>query len=139
VILYELLAGRLPYDVGTRIHEAVRTIQQEDPKRLSSISRVFRGDLETIAAKALEKDKTRRYGSAAALAADIRRYLQNEPISARPASATYQLQKFARRHRALVAGVAAVILALTAGIVATTRETVRARQAERAAVAAEQT
>ena len=138
VILYELLAGRLPYDVGTRIHEAVRTIQQEDPKRLSSISRVFRGDLETIAAKALEKDKTRRYGSAAALAADIRRYLQNEPISARPASATYQLQKFARRHRAVVTGVVAVIVVLAAGVAGTAREAIRARRAERAAITAEQ-
>ena len=130
VILYELLAGRLPYTIGTRIAEAVKTIQQEDPQRLSSVSRGYRGDLETIAAKALEKDKNRRYGSAAALAADIRRYLGNEPISARPASATYQLQKFARRHRALVTGIVAVIVALSAGIVATTREALRARRAE---------
>ena len=130
VILYELLAGRLPYTISTRIPEAVKTIQQEDPQRLSSVSRSYRGDLETIAAKALEKDKNRRYGSAAALAADIRRYLGNEPISARPASATYQLQKFARRHRALMTGIVAVVLALTAGIVATTREALRARRAE---------
>lgn len=139
VILYELLAGRLPYTVSARVHEAVKTIQQEDPKRLSSVSRVYRGDLETIAAKALEKDKTRRYGSASALAADIRRYLHNEPIAARPASASYQLQKFARRHRALVTGVAAVFVVLTVGIVATTREAIRARRAEQTAVAAEQT
>ena len=137
VILYELLAGRLPYTVSTKIHEAIRTIQQEEPQRLSSISRLYRGDLETIAAKALEKDKTRRYGSAAALAADIRRYLQNEPISARPASATYQLRKFARRHRALVTAVGAVVVALAAGIVATAREAIRARQAERLAVEAQ--
>jgi len=139
VILYELLAGRLPYVVSPRVHEAVKTIQQEDPKRLSSISRIFRGDLETIAAKALEKDKSRRYGSAAALAADIRRYLHHEPVAARPASASYQLRKFARRHRALVSGVAAVFIVLAAGIVATTRETIRARRAEQSAVAAEQT
>ena len=137
VILYELLAGQLPYSVSTRIHEAVKTIQQEDPKRLSSISRVYRGDLETIAAKALEKDKTRRYGSAAALAADIRRYLQNEPISARPASASYQLQKFAKRHRGLVTAAIALLLVLAAGIVATTREAIRARRAEQAALSAE--
>ena len=137
VILYELLAGRLPYTVSSQIHEAVRTIQQEEPQRLSSISRLYRGDLETIAAKALEKDKTRRYGSAAALAGDIRRYLQNEPISARPASATYQLRKFARRHRAIVTAVAAVVVALAAGIVATAREAIRARQAERLAVEAQ--
>jgi tetratricopeptide (TPR) repeat protein len=139
VILYELLAGRLPYTISTRVHEAAKTIQEDEPKRLSSVSRVYRGDLETIAAKALEKDKTRRYGSAAALAADIRRYLNNEPITARPASASYQLQKFARRHRALVTGVAAVFVALTIGIVATTREAIRARRAERHAVTAENT
>ena len=138
VILYELLAGRLPYTLSSRLPEAIRTIQQEDPARLSSVSRVFRGDLETIAAKALEKDKTRRYGSASALAADIRRYLHNEPIAARPASAGYQLRKFARRHRALVSAVAAVFVVLVGGIVATTREAVRAREAEQAALAAEQ-
>jgi tetratricopeptide (TPR) repeat protein/tRNA A-37 threonylcarbamoyl transferase component Bud32 len=137
VILYELLAGRLPYTISTQIHEAVRTIQHEEPQRLSSISRGYRGDLETIAAKALEKDKTRRYGSAAALAADIRRYLHNEPISARPASATYQLRKFARRHRVLVTAAGAVVVALAAGIVATAREAIRARQAEQRAVEAQ--
>jgi tetratricopeptide (TPR) repeat protein len=138
VILYELLTGRLPYELGPRIHAAVQTIQQQDAMPLGAISRSFRGDLETIAAKALEKDKERRYGSASALAADLRRHLTDEPIVARPASATYQLQKFARRHRAFVAGVAAVFIVLVAGIVATTREAVRARTAEQAALAAEQ-
>jgi tetratricopeptide (TPR) repeat protein/predicted Ser/Thr protein kinase len=139
VILYELLAGRLPYTLSPRVHEAIQTIQQEDPERLSSVSRVFRGDLETIAAKSLEKEKTRRYGSASALAADLRRYLQNEPIAARPSSAGYQLRKFARRHRALVGAAAAVLIVLVGGIVATTREAIRARRAEQSAVAAEQT
>jgi non-specific serine/threonine protein kinase/serine/threonine-protein kinase len=101
VILYELLAGRLPYTVGRSLPEAVQTIRQEDPARLSSISRHYRGDIETIVAKALEKDKVRRYASAAGLAGDIQRYLADEPIVARPPSATYQLQKFARRHKAV--------------------------------------
>ena len=133
VILYELLAERLPYTVSTRLHEAVQTIQHEDPKRLSAINRTYRGDLETIAAKALEKDKTRRYGSAAALAADIRRYLHDEPIAARPASASYQLKKFARRNRALVAGAAAVFVVLIAGTAGSTWQAMRAnRERDRA-------
>src|SRR5207342_2456202 len=77
VILYELLAGRLPYQMSANLLASVRTIREEDPSRLSSISRAYRGDVETIVAKALEKDKTRRYPSAAALAADIRRYLSD--------------------------------------------------------------
>ena len=82
VILYELLADRPPYQLSQQLHEAVLTIQQEDPTPLRSISRAYRGDVETIVAKALEKDKARRYGSAAALAGDIRRYLADQPISA---------------------------------------------------------
>ena len=137
VILYELLAARLPYRLSSKIVEAARTIREEDPAPLSSISRVYRGDVETIVAKALEKDKARRYPSAAALAADIRSYLADEPIAARPASTAYQLQKFARRHRALVGGVAAVFVALAAGTVVSTWQALRAREAERVAVAAE--
>jgi serine/threonine protein kinase len=82
VILYELLAGRLPYAISHKLHEAVRTIREEDPARLSAISRGYGGDIETIVAKALEKDKTRRYPSAEALATDIRRHLADEPIAA---------------------------------------------------------
>jgi tetratricopeptide (TPR) repeat protein len=133
VILYELLAGRLPYVVGPRVHEAVKTIQEDDPKRLSSISRVYRGDLETIAGKALEKDKTRRYGSASELGDEIRRYLQDQPITARPASATYQLRKFARRHKTFVGALVAVMIVLTAGIAVSTWLAIRAnRERDRA-------
>jgi hypothetical protein len=136
VILYELLAQRLPYTVGSKIHEAIQAIRETDPLPLGSINRYYRGDIETITAKALEKDKARRYGSAAELAADIRRYLADEPILARPASTTYQLQKFARRHKALVAGVAAVFVVLAAGIVASTWQAARAtRERDRAAAA----
>jgi eukaryotic-like serine/threonine-protein kinase len=80
VVLYELLAGRLPYTVSPRLHEAVQTIREEEPRPLSTFNSAYRGDIETIAGKALEMDKTRRYSSAAELAADIRRYLQDEPI-----------------------------------------------------------
>lgn len=135
VILYELLAGKLPYKVERKaLHEAVQVIREEDPTPLSSIQRSYRGDIETIVAKALEKDKERRYAAAADLAGDIRRYLTDEPIVARPPSAGYQLQKFARRHKALMAGTAAVFLVLVAGVVASTWQAVRARRAERLAV-----
>src|SRR5207245_1728435 len=84
VILYELLAGKLPYQLTPHLHEAVQTIQQVDPSPLSTVSRVYRGDIETIVARALEKDKARRYASAADLAADSRRHLEDQPISAKP-------------------------------------------------------
>jgi tetratricopeptide (TPR) repeat protein/predicted Ser/Thr protein kinase len=134
VILYELLADRLPYILSHKLHEALQTIRETDPARLSSISRNYRGDIETIVAKALEKDKTRRYNSAADLAADIRHYLDEEPIAARRPSTAYQLQKFARRNRALVAGVAAVFVVLVAGVIASTWQAVRANRAGQAAL-----
>jgi len=130
VILYELLAGKMPYEVSRNVVEVVKTIQQKEPAALSSVNRVYRGDIETIVAKALEKDKTRRYGSAAELAADIRRYLEDQPIAAKPASTVYQLRKFARRNKALVAGVAAVFFTLIVGVVISTWQAVRARRSE---------
>src|SRR5262249_45344532 len=103
VILFELLAGRLPYPLEhLPLPEAARVIRDQEPSRLGSLDTRFRGDVETIVAKALEKDKARRYPSAGELAADLRRHLNHEPIRARPASALYQLRKFARRHKALV-------------------------------------
>ena len=62
------------------------------------INKTYRGDIETITGKALQKDKTRRYASAADLAADIRHHLKDEPIAARPPTLAYHLQKFARRY-----------------------------------------
>jgi len=130
VVLYELLAGKGPYVLGYQLPEAVRTIREEQPTTLSSVNRTYRGDIETIVGKALEKDKARRYGSAADLAADIRHHLYDEPITARPPSTSYQLQKFARRHKALMMGVVAVFVVLVAGVVASTWEAVQARRAE---------
>ena len=138
ILLYELLARRRPYDIGGQLLDAVRTIRDEDPALLGSIDRKYRGDIETIVARAIEKDRARRYASAAALADDMRRHLEDKPIAARPASTAYQVSRFARRHRALVAGVTAVFLALTGGVIASTIQATRARQAERVAVAARQ-
>ncbi|MHC4427236.1 MAG: protein kinase domain-containing protein [Planctomycetota bacterium] len=132
VVLYELLCGRLPHDLREKnIPEAIRMIREEDPTPLSSINRVFRGDVETIVAKALDKDRDRRYQTAAELAADVRRYLQNEPIVARPPSTFYQLRKFARRNRALVAGVVGMFALLVAGIVGTSTGFLQARNQAR--------
>lgn len=118
VVLYELLAGRLPYAVKDKlVHEAVRVIREDEPTPLSSVNKVFRGDLDTIVGTALEKEKSRRYDSPAALAADLRRYLHNETILARPASTAYQLTKFARRHQLLVGALAAVLVILVSALV----------------------
>ena len=137
VVAYELLAGRLPYDVRAKmIHEAVRVIREDDPTPLSSVNRVFRGDVETIIAKTLEKDRTRRYQSANELASDIRRYLTDEPIVARPPSAMYRLNKFAKRNKALVGGVVTVFVVLVGGIVVSTSQYLKAEAARRDAVAA---
>ena len=114
VILFELLADRLPYPLEhLPLAEAARLIRERRARRgwAPSTARC-RGDVETIAAKALEKDPDRRYPSAGELAADIRRHLGHEPIRARPPSALYQLGKFARRHKALVATTAAFLALL---------------------------
>jgi WD40 repeat protein len=87
-------------------------IREQEPRRISSISRALRGDVETIVLKALEKDKSRRYASAADLAADIRRYLGGEPIEAKRDSALYVLRKTISRYRQLAAAAAAVMLVL---------------------------
>jgi serine/threonine protein kinase len=84
VVLYELLTGELPYEAtNTTLYAATRAIKEQMPRRPSSINRRLRGDVETIALKALEKDRDRRYQSAAEVAQDIQRYLNGQPIAAR--------------------------------------------------------
>jgi aminoglycoside phosphotransferase (APT) family kinase protein len=130
VICYELLAGRLPHDFkGKAQPEIARIIGQDDPTPLRSCDRTYRGDLETIVHKALERDRSRRYQSAAELAADIERYLRDEPIVARPAGTWYQLRKFARRNRMLVGAAAVVFVVLVLGIVGTSLALVDAQAA----------
>ncbi len=115
VILFQLLTGRLPLDLRSRsIPEAARVIKEESPEKLSHVSKVFRGEVDTIVSKALEKNKERRYQSAADLAGDIRRHLGGEPILARQDSALYVLRKQFRRHRWMVAGGAAFLVGLLA-------------------------
>ena len=113
VLMFELLTGRLPHDIHEKtLADAALAIRDGEHTRLSAISQDLRGDLDTIAGAALAKDPARRYQSAAALAEDIRRYLTNQPITARPASAMYHLRLFARRHKPLVAGAAMAVVAL---------------------------
>lgn len=138
VIGYELLGGRLPLDVGSRsVAAAVTMIREQEPMRLGAVDASLRGDVETIIHKAMEKDRERRYASAGELAADIRRWLRSEPISARPASAFYQLGRFARRNRLLVGAVAVVLVVLVSGAAVSTVLAVREHRArQRADVAA---
>jgi serine/threonine protein kinase len=137
VILYELLVGELP--IGSRelraagIEAMLKKICEQEPVRPStklkslgpsakesaerrkeapeSLERHLRGDLDWITVKALEKDRSRRYGSASDLAGDLQRYLHDQPVSAGPPSASYRAQKFIRRHRFGVSvATAAVVL-----------------------------
>jgi eukaryotic-like serine/threonine-protein kinase len=137
LILYELLVGALPFDSKelrkAGFAEILRRIREEDLPRPSTrahalgkssaeasrnrkteprvLARQLKGDLDWIAMKALERDQTRRYGSPSDLAAEIRRYLRDEPVLASPPSVVYRAGKFARRHRAGV-GVAVGVLLL---------------------------
>jgi WD40 repeat protein/predicted Ser/Thr protein kinase len=131
VILYELLADRLPYRLdGLPIPEVVRVIREAEPSRLGSLNPLFRGEVETIVGKALEKDKARRYASAGELGEDLRRHLAHQPIRARRASALYRSRRFVGRHRGLVASAAAVFAAMLA---ATVVSLLAARDARRSA------
>lgn len=152
VMLYELLVGALPFERprpdAEGLDELRRLIRESDPPRPSTrltgnhedvaaarqtdadgLTRTIRGDLDWIVLKALEKDRTRRYPTVAAFAADIGRYLSDEPVEARPPSATYRVRKFTRRHRGTVAAAIVVLMVLLAGLTATTVQFVRAERA----------
>jgi tetratricopeptide (TPR) repeat protein/predicted Ser/Thr protein kinase len=120
VVLYELLTGTLPVEVrGATVVEAARRITDTRHIPIGARDKRLRGDLQTIVAKALEKDRDRRYQSAADLAADLRRWLANEPILARRASAGYLAWKFAQRNKGLVAAGSLALLLLVGGIIGT--------------------
>lgn len=131
VVGFELLTGKLPHDFEGRLfHDAVRMVAEEDPQAISTLVQAYRGDVETIIGKALAKEKERRYESARALAEDIRRYLQDEPILARPASTMYQLRKFAKRNQALVGGVVSFVLLLIVAVIVSTYLAIKATRSE---------
>jgi len=156
VLLYELLTGTTPF-IKERFKQAGydeirRIIREEEPPKPSTrlsqsteslaevsaqrqtepakLSKLVRGELDWIVMKALEKDRNRRYETAAGLAADVRRYLADEPVQACPPSAGYRLRKFVRRNRGPVLAVSLLILALVGGVVGTTWGMVRATDAE---------
>lgn len=165
VILYELLCGETPLTRESlrkaAVDEMLRRIREEEAARPSSrlalfsdavrtnaetrrvsperFSRELRGDLDWILLRALEKERDRRYDSAAALAADIRRHLINEPVEAGPPSNWYRFKKFAQRNRLALASAASIAVLLAAGVAVSTWQAVRATRAEkRAEVSASQ-
>jgi serine/threonine protein kinase/Flp pilus assembly protein TadD len=121
VLLYELLSGVHPIESHASAAGVMRSILDTDPPRLSvsapaTVRASLRGDLETIVAKAMKKRPEERYASVAEFANDLRRYLNFQPISARPDSVRYRAGKFIRRHRLALAASAIVVFAV-AGLV----------------------
>jgi WD40 repeat protein len=140
VVLYRLLCGAAPFALSDLpVAEALRIVQEKEPKRPSSRVPALRGDLEAIVTTAMSKRPEDRYASAAALADDLRRWLGSRPVDARPPSALRQLRLFGARHRALVATIALLAFSLIAGTIASTVFALRAgEEAERRAIAEEQ-
>lgn|GEM_PF-839835 len=123
VMLYELLCDRSPIPLeGLGVPQAIQRILEQDPTPPEALDPELRGDLNTIALKALVKDPARRYQTAADLAADLRSYLRGEPISARSDSRLYVLRRSIRRHRWMVAFSATVALLVGAFALASLRQ-----------------
>jgi len=136
IVLYEMLVGTMPYDLGDGSFTfAVRAIREVAPVPPSSLHPALRGDVERIVLKALAKERDRRYQSAADFAADIRRFLANQPVQARGAGIAYRASKFARRNRSVVALAALAAAAIVAGAVGVFVSLNRAIDAERNAEA----
>ncbi len=132
-LLYLLLSGQKPIGPGPHSSAGlVESIVHTEPPRMSEASvtserrRMLRGDLDTIVAKALKKAPVERYPSAAAMADDLRRYLNHQPIAARPDAFSYRAAKFIRRNRALVALGCLAAIAIFAGLIGTATEARRA-------------
>jgi tRNA A-37 threonylcarbamoyl transferase component Bud32/thiol-disulfide isomerase/thioredoxin len=122
VLLYELLAGVLPYDVKSKsIFELAAMVREERPALLGTHDKALKGDLETIVDKALQKDRDQRYESAHALASDIQRYLSGEAITARTPSLGYHVRVLVRRHKIAMGSMAAVFMLLVAGFLIVSR------------------
>ena len=154
VTLYQLLTGLKPIDENrmksTALLEFIRVIREEDPPKPSTLlstettlpalaasrqtdakrlTAMLRGDLDCIVMKCLEKNRNRRYDSISGLAADIRRYLANEPVVARPPSLAYRMKKAWQRHRLAYSAACAVVTVLIAGIAASLWQAQRANRA----------
>ena len=157
-VLYELLTGLQPFDFqGAELGEIQQILADQSPKPASSrveedptttterarrrgtdpsaLVRRLRGDLDWIAMKALERDRSRRYAAASELAADLERHRAHQTVLARPPSVGYQLARFVRRHAVLLGVGALAVLALGAGTLGTSLGLIKAREeAERARV-----
>jgi WD40 repeat protein/serine/threonine protein kinase len=161
MLLYELLTGVLPFDSRELRRagylEILRRIREDDPPPLRgrlkamgaraaevatrhntdlhSLEKQLGGDLEWITARAIEKDRGRRYPSASELAADIARYLNDDPVMAGPPSRMYRVRKFVRKNRLAVVAAGALLICLTAGVTVSTvlyfREQIQRDIAER--------
>src|SRR6185503_8362817 len=164
VLVYELLTGETPFDarelLASGLDKMRHMIREQEPERPSTrlstmlnadltntashrrteppkLVHLLRGDLDWIVMKALEKDRTRRYETANALAMDVQRHLDNEPVLATPPSSMYRFQKLVRRNKVIFAAMAAVALALVIGLGASLYLLARERTARERAVAAE--
>ena len=128
-ILYELLAGRPPFQADTPL-ATMRAVLEEEPKRPSGIRQPVDRDLETICLKCIEKEPARRYHTAEALAEDLERWLRHEPILARPSGAWEKTRKWARRKPAVAALMAVSATALLAftGLLASSNVRIRLRE-----------
>ncbi|MFV2068566.1 MAG: WD40 repeat domain-containing serine/threonine protein kinase [Pirellulales bacterium] len=130
VVAYKLLAGRLPHDAKNRsLLEFVRVVTEEAARPLGQFNRAYRGDLETLVAKALEKDRKERYQSAAEFAADLSHYLAGEPVMARPVGQAGQFWHWCKRNRLVTGLAASLLVALIVGTAASTYFAVRADSA----------
>jgi serine/threonine-protein kinase len=126
VVLYELLAGELPFAASARsTHELETAILNEDPPLPSTKKPALRGDLDAIVMKALCKEPQRRYASPTALVDDLTRYQEGRPVIARRASAAYRVRKFVRRHK--VAVLIAMLAIASLGAAAFRERSLRAR------------
>lgn len=115
VVLYEMLALRRPFE-GATTHQVLRAVVDESPVRLRTIDPRIPRDLETICLKAIEKDRAERYQSAAHLAADLRSFLDGDPILARPPGVTRRAIRWTRRHRTAMAVVTCAALAVALAV-----------------------
>jgi tetratricopeptide (TPR) repeat protein len=121
VVLYELLAGSLPYDVsGKPVPEVARTIREAPPQPMRDLATPIADELEIIVNKALQKDRQQRYQSAYGIAQDLRRFLAGEAIFAKAPSLLYQVRVVARRNKLLTGSMAALFVLLIIGITITT-------------------
>ncbi|MCI0538728.1 MAG: serine/threonine-protein kinase [Verrucomicrobiales bacterium] len=161
VLLYELLAGSTPFDAKELMASGIdvmrKTIREKEPVRpstrlatmgadeltttakrrsadTSKLLHQLKGDLDWIVMKCLEKDRSRRYDTANGLAADLKRHLDNEPVTARPPSTAYRFQKAFRRNKLVFAAGTAVATALIVGLTFSAWQAVRATRAEAQAI-----